>query len=196
MIKAIVFDYNGVISNADWYWTIIADRVPNLSEREREFDALAKEVDLGHITAEELRTRLAELLGITLDDIAAWRANIYDSPNYLRRDLVELIKQLRTKYKIGLLSNYSALSLRPLLEKHGALELFDEIAISSEIGFVKPDPRAFLYVAEKFDLAPEEILFIDDRAKLVVAAEELGFLGHAFTTTLEFKQFLSKQGLM
>jgi HAD superfamily hydrolase (TIGR01549 family) len=53
----------------------------------------------------------------------------------------EIIKDLKTRgYKVAVLSNYS-LALRQKLIDEALHDLFDEIVISAEVGFQKPQPE-------------------------------------------------------
>ncbi len=65
-------------------------------------------------------------------------------------------------------------------EKFRFLKLFDNLYFSSDTGFVKPDPRAFLCVLEDNDLKPEEVIFIDDSKQNIAAAQSLGIESYLF----------------
>ena len=55
-----------------------------------------------------------------------------------------------------------------------ALDHFEEIYVSSTIGLRKPDQQAFEYVADAMQLAPEQILFLDDNPENIRGAEASG----------------------
>ena len=55
-----------------------------------------------------------------------------------------------------------------------ALGHFEEIYVSSTIGMRKPDQEAFEFVANAMQLAPEEILFLDDNPENIRGAEASG----------------------
>lgn len=52
--------------------------------------------------------------------------------------------------------------------------------VSAELGVLKPDPAVYLALIERTGLRPEATLFIDDSAKNVEAARQLGFHTHHF----------------
>ena len=52
--------------------------------------------------------------------------------------------------------------IRRVLEYHGMLDYFDELIFSNEIEMIKPNPKIFLTLANRLDLAPENILHIGD----------------------------------
>jgi HAD superfamily hydrolase (TIGR01509 family) len=53
-------------------------------------------------------------------------------------------------------------------------EYFDHIFLSFEIGFKKPDVRAFQTVTDYYNVRPDEVFFIDDNPENVIAAQKLG----------------------
>lgn len=56
----------------------------------------------------------------------------------------DLLDRLRHRFHLGILSNFDhASSLRHLLAAYGIADWFDCVAISADIGWRKPDPRAF-----------------------------------------------------
>ena len=60
------------------------------------------------------------------------------------------------------------------------LEWFGYIAVSGELGVVKPDPAIFRHVIEACGVDPARTLFIDDSLVNVEAAARLGFATHHF----------------
>jgi putative hydrolase of the HAD superfamily len=74
----------------------------------------------------------------------------------------ETLCELRKRgYRLCLLSNWDG-RLRPLLAELGLLDAFDEIVISCEVGFEKPDPRIFAHAQERFAVSAQEILHVGD----------------------------------
>ena len=55
-----------------------------------------------------------------------------------------------------------------------ALGHFEEIYVSSTIGLRKPDQQAFEWVATAMQLAPAEILFLDDNPENIAGAQRSG----------------------
>lgn len=58
---------------------------------------------------------------------------------------------------------------------------FEAIFNSAEIGWTKPDVRAFQHVLDAMKLAPHEVFFSDDSVGKLVGAEALGMPTHHFT---------------
>lgn len=54
--------------------------------------------------------------------------------------------------------------------------------VSFKVGLTKPDPRMFQCFWERFELRPEDCVFVDDTGENVTAARALGFQGIVFQT--------------
>jgi 2-haloacid dehalogenase len=79
------------------------------------------------------------------------------------------------------LSNWSRETF-PLAERRFEfLKLFRGRVISGEIGMIKPDPRIFEHLLERFRIAPDDAVYIDDNPKNAAAATALGLHGIHFT---------------
>ena len=72
------------------------------------------------------------------------------------------------------------------------LEKFDGVVVSGLEHLVKPDPRIFRLFCERYALAPEECLFIDDSEINAASATKFGMKGIHFTgdTKLLRKQLI------
>ena len=64
-------------------------------------------------------------------------------------------------YRIALLSNNDS-RLRNVIQDLGIASIFEQIFISSEIGFEKPNPKIFKYVEREMSASAEEILHLGD----------------------------------
>src|SRR5258705_1018168 len=67
--------------------------------------------------------------------------------------------------------------------------------ISGREGVIKPDPAIFRLACERFGLAPQDALFVDDGAHNIEAARALGFHVHHFTDPAALRPALQAAGL-
>jgi len=72
---------------------------------------------------------------------------------------------------------------------------FDGHVISGLEGVAKPDRRIFEILLRRHGLRPQACVFVDDQARNVRAARELGFIGLQFSTAARLRQDLSDLGL-
>lgn len=78
----------------------------------------------------------------------------------------EALESLKGKYKLAVISDAifsPGRALRELLRHYGLLDLFDCFVFSDEVGYSKPDPRAFHAVAKSTGCALGEIVHLGDR---------------------------------
>ncbi len=116
----------------------------------RQFNAQVwKDFEAGRTTAERLRVeRFEQLLaaaGLRADAEEFSRRYL---PNLARgSDLMpgadEVLRALRPHYHFALITNGLKDVQRPRLERSGIAGLFEQVAISEELGVVKPDPAYF-----------------------------------------------------
>ena len=65
------------------------------------------------------------------------------------------------------------------------LEKFDGVVVSGLEGLVKPDPRLFRLFCDRYGLAPESCVFIDDSEPNVVSARRFGMHAIHFRDTAQ-----------
>ena len=88
-------------------------------------------------------------------------------------DVFYKIKELN--YPCFVLSNWSAETYEGMEEKYPFLKDFDGKIISGRDFLIKPDPAIYELAISRFDLIPQETLFIDDRLDNIEAAQNLNF---------------------
>jgi len=88
-------------------------------------------------------------------------------------DVFYKIKELN--YPCYVLSNWSAETYEGMEEQYPFLKDFDGKIISGRDFLIKPDPAIYELAISRFDLIPEETLFIDDRLENIEAAINLNF---------------------
>lgn len=94
----------------------------------------------------------------------------------------DLISELRVqKYEIYGLTNWSMETFPEARERFGILQLIDRYVVSGAEGLVKPDPRLFQVLLERYHLKAEECIFVDDNPDNVSAAKNLCMQGIVFT---------------
>ena len=94
------------------------------------------------------------------------------------------------------LTNFSAETFRPQRQRFEFLSWFDGIVVSGEEGVIKPDPRIFRILLERYGIAPEEAVFIDDSPTNAAAATALGIHGIHFRSPEALRSELVSLGLL
>lgn len=79
-------------------------------------------------------------------------------------DSAETLRQLSGKYRLGIISNGPGDIQRLKLRQAGLDGFFlpENIIVSGDVGFAKPDPRIFLEACRHLDVKPEEAVHVGD----------------------------------
>lgn len=90
---------------------------------------------------------------------------------------VEVLRKLRkTDYHLFGLTNWSEETFPYALENYDFFQLFDgKIVVSGTEKLIKPDPKIWHVLLERYQIKAEETVFIDDNQKNIEMAESLGF---------------------
>ena len=189
MIKAIIFDYYGVLTT-DSYLTWLDRHAQVTAEHASEIEQLSKAQDEG-IDDAEFFSRLAAIADEPAERIQA-EFNIH---GVAHRGLINYIRHLRRKgLETAILSN-ADISLYNQITGHGWNKLFEVILCSGEAGVTKPDPKIFRMVLSRLDVLPAEALFVDDREYNVQGALAAGIEGIHYTGLTNFKAELIARGI-
>jgi putative hydrolase of the HAD superfamily len=151
--------------------------------------------EVGAITDGEYWHRIRACLGLKTEE--AFRDFQQTLFADVRPDplMVELVRRLRGKYTVGLLSN-AADSLPRLLQEQRLDGLFDVQVISALVHLAKPDPAIFRLALERLGARPEATVFVDDHAPNVAAAAALGIHAIRFTDHGALVERLQAMGVL
>jgi 2-haloacid dehalogenase len=111
--------------------------------------------------------------------------------------VVEILAELRERdTPLYVLSNFSAETFRPALERFDFLRWFRGMVISGEVGVIKPDPRIYELMLARFAIDPRKAVYIDDVAANAEAARPFGIHGIHFTTPGALREELVRLALL
>ena len=187
MIKAIIFDFFGVIVGDGFDYTYRSAGGDPVQDRAF-VQELLDQANRGKITTDEFRQKICRKLGITVDE---YQDSLKRSEQ-INLDLLELIKDLRNRYKTALLSNVNQGGLERRIKREVLDSYFDDIVISGEVGYIKPEPEIYRLAAERLGAGLSECVFTDDREPYVRAAEAVGMKGIVYKDFSQFKLELEK----
>ncbi|MEW1861456.1 HAD family phosphatase [Streptomyces sp. NPDC088194] len=132
----------------------------------------------GAMTEPETRAAVSAELGLDPARTDAFFADLWTeylgTPN---TELIAYIRELKGICTLGILSNSFVGAREREEERYGFAALVggaDAVVYSHEIGWSKPDPRAFTLTCERLGARPADCLFVDDLAANVEAAQALG----------------------
>ena len=106
---------------------------------------------------------------------------LFDNIRYIAKEYPhaqEWIKSLKAEgYRVYLLSNYGRTAFEATSKELGFISLVDGMVISYEVKYVKPEPEIYQALFDKYNLKPDECVFLDDREENIRAAESFGMHG-------------------
>lgn len=201
-INTIIFDLGGVL--VDWNPNYVFHETYFESPEKRKFffenictSDWNEEQDAGRSYVEatqELVARFPEWESQIRDYYGRW-SDMLKAPIPAT---VEILKKLKEsgKYKIYALTNWHAGLFDIALTRYGFLHWFDGRVVSGEEMTRKPFPEFYHRLLTRYDVKPAEAIFIDDNARNVRAAEELGIRSIHFTSPGDLEKQLTTLNLL
>lgn len=194
MIKAIIFDYGGVIGNdpSDCIFKAVSKKFKiDLKKIKKEFGRFVFELEKNQIAEEKFWKKLAQNLCI-VDNKKLKKIWLSEFRKYakINRSILPLIKSLRKHYKLCLLSNraifYHKSSIAKLLKG-----TFYIMISSCNVKMRKPERQIYFYAAKKLKVKPEECLMIDDNEFYTMRSKNMGIEAIHFRSVRKLKKELS-----
>ncbi|MFO7584387.1 MAG: HAD-IA family hydrolase [Anaerolineales bacterium] len=196
-VKVILTDLDGVIRH--WNSGVLHRKEASLGLKSGHLFSISFEKTLlsqvitGKISDNQWRglvqARLSNQIGELLSNelVAAWT----DSTVRIDKIILKIYKAHFPKAKVFLTTNATT-RLNQDLSSHGLDGLFDGIFNSSELGAAKPDKAYFKEVMKRLRLTSEYIIYVDDSAANVQAAQHLGIKSHLYQDHARLTTFLSE----
>ena len=198
-IKNIVFDFGGVLvdwnprylydkyfgdeQQAQWFldniclysWNLQMDGgkpfAEGVAELQAEYPEWAEVIGIYH-------TRWVEMMGGEVEGTA------------------DVLRRLKAKgYGIYGLTNWSAETFPLIRDTYSVFGEFDGIVVSGEEHLLKPNAAIYHCLFERYNLQPEESIFIDDNADNVAAAKAVGMESVRFVDAATLVQQLAEFGI-
>jgi epoxide hydrolase-like predicted phosphatase len=191
MMKALVVDYGGVLTNSlaetmgAWFAAegidgdVFGTAVRALMGPQAAHEAAVNPVhalERGEIEIPHFEERLAEhLVSTTGEPVRAEGLLTRMFAGFERaEDMVGVVRRVRQAgFKTALLSNSWGLNY----PREGWEELFDVTVISGEVGLRKPESEIYELCARQLALPPSACVFVDDLAPNVKGAAAVGMDG-------------------
>ncbi len=195
-IEVILFDLGNVILPFNHYQ--IAEKLSRVSQR-KEFQDPQKiffylfdfekgpinDYEVGKVSSIQFFKSLKKYLTLTLsfkEFTPIWNDIFWEDS-----EVSEIIRTLRGRKRLGLISNTNSLHFDYILSKFPVIRIFDKWILSHEVGFKKPAIEIFQIAAEWASVKPEKILFIDDTKRHVEVAISLGMQSIRFVSAQQLK---------
>lgn len=189
-IRAIIFDWGNVITR-DYYSRHVAKKLAKeYGLKSEEVLAVLESNELNLLKGKEKFKDFHKNIIKTYPQIKyeSFKKAYIDSLTW-NKGMLKLIKELRGQYKTYILSNNYDI-LTPTLKKD-LKEYFDGMVFSNEVGDVKPNEKIFTHLIKKYDIRPENSIFIDDTQKHLETADRMQFCTVRFKGVKQLKEAMS-----
>ncbi len=198
MIRGVIFDFGNVISSFDVGKFLAKLRgwsgLPVETLRERVYrSGLHSRFERGEVSPEEFHRLVGSMTGADVppEAFAEGFTDIFTPIDGTQA----LIRELKGKYRLGLLSNTNEWHYLRHIRKVPVFPLFDTVTLSFEVGALKPEPAIYRDALGKLSLPPEECVFIDDIGEYADGASAVGIRGIRFTGPAPLRETLAGLGV-
>lgn len=200
MIRSILFDLGNVLVPFDiqrGYQQL--SRASGLPEEEvavriRE-SGLYEVYESGQIETDSFLDEFTKVLGYrsSIDEFReVWNSIFF--PHTATSE--ELVVDLKSRYRLVLLSNTNDLHFHWLRERYPILNHFDAYTLSYQVGAMKPSERIYAAAVENAQCKPEECFFTDDIERYVEAARSFGIDAEQFVGEEKLREHLRNRGML
>ena len=182
--QAVIFDIGNVLCN--WWPEAFYDARFGETRRRAFFDAVPihaanVEIDRGARFGPTLAALIADHPDHA-EELALWRDEWAGTLGPVIPESVATLRALKARgVPVYALTNYGDETFDLSLELLPFLRDFDGAFVSGRLGLIKPDPAIYQAVEQGTGIAPEALLFTDDRPENIDAAAARGWRTHLFT---------------
>jgi len=185
MLSKLILDIGNVI--CEWNPDALAasafddeqDRQAALGATVRNADWLA--LDSGSMDVEEATARAQARSSLDPSGIAKIYTNLGSTLLPLTGTMEAMHRAKAAGVPIYILSNMARHTWEHLARSHDCWEACEGVVVSCDVGINKPDPAIYQHLCERFSLAPESCVFVDDMAENIEAARAFGMQGVQLT---------------
>lgn len=194
MVKAILFDADGVILKSHRYFTEVCAEKYNLSLKNISpfFRGPFQKCQTGEADLKEAITPYLIAFkwpGTVEEYLQEW----FISDSQINQPLLSYVIELRnsgTQCYLGTdQEKYRAEYLKNIL---GLSEKFDDLFFSCDLKSLKSDVNFFNQIIRRLDIEPSDIMYFDDDAANIEVAKSVGINAHVFTDLEQTKEVIEE----
>lgn len=171
-MKAVIFDVDETLADrkaafvrfCNYMMDTYAKEYPFRESRE---DMIAYMIEIDKNGYSKLDHFLEDLkkrwpISLTAPEFITFRNNIFGALTVSYPETKEVLDALTGRYKLGVITNGYSEVQRRKIEMIGITHYFEDIIVSGEEDFAKPDTRIFLKSCERLGVKPEEAVYVGD----------------------------------
>lgn len=201
MINTIIFDLGNVLIN--WEPKLLYNKIFDSEEKTNHFIenictlSWNEEQDAGRTLKQGTDILIAQYPQYKIE-IKAYYDRWEEMLNGAIEGSVEILRRLKAcgKYKVYALTNWSSELFPIALRNFEFLNWFDGIVVSGDEGIRKPEAAFFQILFDRYQVKPEDAVFIDDNLRNAEASKKLGLKTIRFTSAEELEKELKDLGIL
>ena len=200
-IRLIIFDLGNVVfdvinRNAFRYWAQVTPFTEEYFAEHHVPDWIFHRFERGELTPMAFYEALIKYkkVDLSFEDFSKGWNSIFGE---VYPEIRAALQRIADSVFLAALTNTNELHCKVWSIKYAdTLKYFTRIFISSQLGFRKPEERAFIHVQKAFNLEPHEILFFDDILENITKANAIGMHAIQVSNPTDVTIELMKRGLM
>lgn len=196
-IKAIIFDLGGIFvkESQEKHRDLLCKR---MKINKKEFYGIVKkyspQASIGKISAYRFPHLVAKDLKINPKKFYKVWLECREEIFGINKQTEKLLLKLKNNYILGTLTNITKTNDQVRL-KYNVYKHFKIKLISNKVGLAKPDQKIYSLLIKKLNLAPDQIVFVDDREEYLPPARKLGIKTILFKNNTQLIKELKKLGV-
>ncbi len=174
MIKVVLFDIDGtLIDSAEANWRSISTVIKKYRGREISLEEYKKDFYANPMRS-VLKICCPKLTEKELDEACKYGVSIY--PQFhkfikINKNVKQALEKLHEKFALGIVTSRIGTKI---LDDLDLRKFFQHIITFNDYKKPKPDPEPLIVALKKFDVLPEEAVYIGDNQKDVDSARSAG----------------------
>jgi FMN phosphatase YigB (HAD superfamily) len=181
------FDFAAVIRNLKKYTALSEKQIRRYFETTPLWDRFER----GHVTPAQFFKALSKDLKLKKLSYEKF-GPLWNSIFTEKHDTVAVLRDLRSRYRLAMLSNVNELHWEFIAGRHAFMNWFDHPVASYAVGYRKPDAEIFRIVLRQANVPPQRAVFIDDVESHVQAAKAIGIRAYRFVNATQLRQDLGE----
>ncbi|MHB8128179.1 MAG: HAD family hydrolase [Mobilitalea sp.] len=171
-IKAVILDVDGTLIDRKEAFLLFCEYLINkysvifpYQGTKEELIELMTQIDAnGYGGIRNFIPKLSEVwkLPHTVETFIEERNKVFGKLSIPYPEMYEVLEILKKKYKLGIITNGYSSVQREKINTIKIADYFDDIIVSGEEDFAKPDQRIFELSCEHLKVKPEEAIFVGD----------------------------------
>lgn len=174
---AVVFDLDGVLIESERVWDTARKEL--VRDRGGTWDDGAT-TDMMGMSSKEWSSYMHDRLSVPMDPaeindaVVEGVASAYEAHLPLLPRAVETVRELATRWPLGVASSSNRPLIELVLERAGLRACFDAIVSSEEVEHGKPAPDVYVAAARRLDVEPDDCVAVEDSTNGIKAAVAAG----------------------